>query len=280
MRVDQRVTAHLLPKVRCTNNHQQNLLEPMNNAKFGETLISPPGTISRAVYSKKSDKKKTRAKRKYDSDASGSKKTVHSRNGSTLSKYQNHYEPSVQMTKEEEAKWRLEARKKRNRDSAAASRRKVHSKINELENEVKEWKLKYNTLYQKLNEMEKIMKRGNSSMESQVSGKGKHTNQYIPVPFEETDSRYTPISPTDSPKLHSCSDYHIIPESFSLGSISPSSSFTFHHSSDIVNDQHTNEIIPESFSLGSMSPSSSFTFHHSSDVVNNQHINEFVSRQA
>ena len=36
-------------------------------------------------------------------------------------KYQNRYEPEVPMTKEELAEWRREARKKRNRESAAAS---------------------------------------------------------------------------------------------------------------------------------------------------------------
>lgn len=37
-------------------------------------------------------------------------------------KYQNRYVPDVEMTKEKEAEWRREARRKRNRESAAASR--------------------------------------------------------------------------------------------------------------------------------------------------------------
>lgn len=37
-------------------------------------------------------------------------------------KYQNRYVPDVPMTKEQEAEWRREARRKRNRESAAASR--------------------------------------------------------------------------------------------------------------------------------------------------------------
>jgi len=70
-------------------------------------------------------------------------------------KYQNRYEPDVPMTKEQEAEWRKEARKQRNRESAAASRSKVRNRIIELESEVEGWKAKYVALMQRLDALEK-----------------------------------------------------------------------------------------------------------------------------
>ena len=54
------------------------------------------------------------------------------------------YDPDVPMSKEETAAWRREARRVRNRESAAASRQKTKTRIEELENELKKWKEKYN----------------------------------------------------------------------------------------------------------------------------------------
>lgn len=69
-------------------------------------------------------------------------------------KYQNRYDPEVPMTKQEAAEWRREARRKRNRESAAASRNKVRNRISELENEVEEWKSKYSHLLERINRLE------------------------------------------------------------------------------------------------------------------------------
>lgn len=69
-------------------------------------------------------------------------------------KYQNHYEPDVPMTKEQAAEWRKEARRKRNRESAAASRNKVRNRIAELEQEVQDWKDKYSTLLKRIETLE------------------------------------------------------------------------------------------------------------------------------
>mmetsp|Transcript_15061 Transcript_15061/g.32899 ORF Transcript_15061/g.32899 Transcript_15061/m.32899 type:complete len:204 (-) Transcript_15061:556-1167(-) len=51
-------------------------------------------------------------------------------------KRQARYEPGVPMTKDELQKWRKQARRVRNRESAAASRQKTRERINELEGEV------------------------------------------------------------------------------------------------------------------------------------------------
>ena len=71
-------------------------------------------------------------------------------------KYQNRYDPEVPMTKEEAAEWRREARRKRNRESAAASRNKVRNRIAELEEEVEDWETKYNDLFQRIGALEYI----------------------------------------------------------------------------------------------------------------------------
>jgi hypothetical protein len=71
-------------------------------------------------------------------------------------KYQNRYVPDVPMTKEQEAEWRREARRKRNRESAAASRNKVRGRIAELEEEVKSWKKRYSMLLDRISALERI----------------------------------------------------------------------------------------------------------------------------
>jgi len=72
-------------------------------------------------------------------------------------KYQNRYKPEVRMTIEEEAEWRKEARRQRNRTSAANSRNKVRNRITELESEVDEWKSKCTSLTKRLEILEKRM---------------------------------------------------------------------------------------------------------------------------
>ncbi len=68
---------------------------------------------------------------------------------------QKRYEPETPMTKEQTAAWRREARKVRNRQSAAKSREKIKNRINVLELEVEEWKAKYQEVFQRLQELEK-----------------------------------------------------------------------------------------------------------------------------
>lgn len=58
-------------------------------------------------------------------------------------KKQSRYDPGVTMTRDELKSWRKEARRVRNRESAAASRQKNRERITELETEVDEIKQKY-----------------------------------------------------------------------------------------------------------------------------------------
>jgi len=69
------------------------------------------------------------------------------------------YDPAVPMSKEAAAIWRREQRRKRNRDSAAASRQRQRNRITELEEEVSEWKKKYNDAMLQLSKQEAELKR-------------------------------------------------------------------------------------------------------------------------
>jgi len=67
-------------------------------------------------------------------------------------KAQIQYNPDIPMTKEQLTAWRREMRRVRNRESAAASRRKVRDRIEELEEEVDVWKKRYQEVLGRLGE--------------------------------------------------------------------------------------------------------------------------------
>jgi bZIP transcription factor len=64
------------------------------------------------------------------------------------------YDPAIPMDKEQLAAWRREARRVRNRESAAASRQRIRGRIAELEDEVHDWKSKYITALSQLQSLE------------------------------------------------------------------------------------------------------------------------------
>ena len=67
------------------------------------------------------------------------------------------------MNKEDTAEWRREARRKRNRESAAASRNKVRNRIAELEDEVDGWKTKCENLFERIDALEKMSGNANAA---------------------------------------------------------------------------------------------------------------------
>lgn len=75
-------------------------------------------------------------------------------------KTQVQYNPDVPMTKEQLTSWRREMRRVRNRESAAASRRKVRDRIEELEEEVDVWKMRYEEAMARLARAEEKKREG------------------------------------------------------------------------------------------------------------------------
>eukprot|EP00586_Coscinodiscus_wailesii_P023726 CAMPEP_0172499836 /NCGR_PEP_ID=MMETSP1066-20121228/131645_1 /TAXON_ID=671091 /ORGANISM="Coscinodiscus wailesii, Strain CCMP2513" /LENGTH=188 /DNA_ID=CAMNT_0013273793 /DNA_START=74 /DNA_END=640 /DNA_ORIENTATION=+ len=104
------------------------------------------------------------------------------------------YEPDIPMSKEETAAWRREARRVRNRESAAASRRKTRDRIAQLESEVQDWKEKYLAALQRLKEIESSSVKENSKTRALLNA----------VSIERSaleNQEYTIVSPCSSPVL-------------------------------------------------------------------------------
>lgn len=81
-------------------------------------------------------------------------------------KKQSRYDPGVAMTKDELKAWRKEARRVRNRESAAASRKKNREAIDQLEVQVKEVQTKYDAALQYILDLEEKLKQSGSSSSS------------------------------------------------------------------------------------------------------------------
>ncbi len=98
---------------------------------------------------------------RYDDSASSSSSNSGDEESSSAANtsirgYKKHarYVPEVPMTKAELSAWRKEARRVRNRESAAASRQKTRSRIEELESEVDKLQEKYLQALQRIADLE------------------------------------------------------------------------------------------------------------------------------
>lgn len=83
-------------------------------------------------------------------------------------KMQIRYDPEVPMNKEQLAAWRREARRVRNRESAAASRQRIRDRITELEIERDEWKMRFAQATDRLAQLERLARGGDTG--SSVNG--------------------------------------------------------------------------------------------------------------
>lgn len=102
-----------------------------------------------------SKKRKAPAAKCKTAEMSTSNASVSSAEGGGKGKKtQVRYDPDVPMSKEQLAAWRREARRVRNRESAAASRQRIRNRISELEEEVGEWKSKYAEAMERLKRLE------------------------------------------------------------------------------------------------------------------------------
>ncbi|KAL3927961.1 MAG: hypothetical protein SGBAC_012863, partial [Bacillariaceae sp.] len=108
---------------------------------LNESLPASPLTEGALPPGAAGAEKKPPKKRKLDAAAEAE---------AARKKTQIRYDPEVPMSKEQLAAWRREARRVRNRESAAASRQRIRNRISELEDEVGEWKNRYAHAMQRL----------------------------------------------------------------------------------------------------------------------------------
>lgn len=123
-------------------------------------------------------------------------------------KKQTRYEPGVPMTKEELAAWRKEARRVRNRESAAASRHKTKERIEVLENEVATLQSKYDAALRRIAELEGQEKATVAAVAPQAPSS---FVSLVPPPR---------VSPQCSPKISPSPSPLIMHDSVSLGDLS------------------------------------------------------------
>jgi chromatin segregation and condensation protein Rec8/ScpA/Scc1 (kleisin family) len=79
-------------------------------------------------------------------------------------KTQVRYDPEIPMEKDQLAAWRKEARRVRNRESAAASRQRIRDRIAELEGEIGQWKQKYAMAMERLERLERVAAETNAEV--------------------------------------------------------------------------------------------------------------------
>uniref|UniRef100_A0A7S2KYZ9 BZIP domain-containing protein n=1 Tax=Leptocylindrus danicus TaxID=163516 RepID=A0A7S2KYZ9_9STRA len=104
------------------------------------------------------------------------------------------YDPDTPMSKEEAAAWRREARRVRNRQSAAASREKTRLRIQELEELSSYWQDKYLNLKQKVREYEE--QNGKAilvSEENSTCNAAHHVSVEDPPPQEQEQDVEVPV---------------------------------------------------------------------------------------
>jgi hypothetical protein len=115
-------------------------------------------------------------------------------------KCQARYDPGVPMTRDELTSWRKEARRVRNRESAAASRQRTREKIDELEDKLASLSSKYAAALKRIAQLEA----------------GVSNHPIVPTTVSQEDSSITQVSPISSPHLTSVSPASSPRSSFSL----------------------------------------------------------------
>lgn len=116
------------------------------------------------------------------------------------------YDPGVPMTRKELTAWRKEARRVRNRQSAAESRHRTRNRIEELEQKLSSLDEKYSAALKRIAELESSQ--CSSGMQSHhvsqecLGANGTESNATKPVPAPGVTTVVSPtISPAPSPKL-------------------------------------------------------------------------------
>jgi len=117
-------------------------------------------------------------------------------------KLQARYDPGVPMTRDELTSWRKEARRVRNRESAAESRKRTRDRIEELESEVSALNTKYQAALARIMELESrgdsstplFVPRNISQEKTLVRGKDSRSVFVSPCPSEVSSPCLSPVS--------------------------------------------------------------------------------------
>mmetsp|Transcript_2785 Transcript_2785/g.3667 ORF Transcript_2785/g.3667 Transcript_2785/m.3667 type:complete len:253 (-) Transcript_2785:541-1299(-) len=122
------------------------------------------------------------------------------------------YEPGVPMTKKELVKWRKEARRVRNRLSAAESRKKTRSRIEELEEAMGCLQKKYNVAMKRIVDLETMnedLKNTNSYHHNSWSSEpGLQVHDGVVSPLYSPKQHTLEEVPEELPSPLMLSDYH------------------------------------------------------------------------
>lgn len=118
------------------------------------------------------------------------------------------YDPGVPMTKEELTVWRKEARRVRNRESAAASRRRTRERISELEVQLDDLQGKYSAALKKIAELEAAAVSVNDSFTPLNVRQDREASVVSPSPSQTSSPVIAPVSPVASPRSSFCLDTH------------------------------------------------------------------------
>ena len=151
---------------------------------------------------KKPPKKRKVATGDTASRKNGKKNSNGTGDANKSKKTQIRYDPDVPMSKDQLAAWRREARRVRNRESAAASRQRIRNRISELEDEVGEWKAKYSEAIQRLEALEKCISENAAGVGQQQQQKEEQElQQNPPQQVEEPQGQSTTetMVPTSNP---------------------------------------------------------------------------------
>jgi len=156
---------------------------------------------------------------------------------------QNFYAPPTisSMSREELSEWRKEQRRKRNRESAAASRNKTRARIDELEGEVKQWKERYHEMEVKMRCMERhiqfLTKLNNASSLDQdgqprSADDGYHHQMSLPSsqpPIVVSHPNSPPRSPSPSASPTSNSNTVVVPNTVTSQTLPPPPAYSSNH---------------------------------------------------
>jgi hypothetical protein len=190
------------------------------------------------------------------------------------------YDPDVPMTREQTRAWRRDQRRKRNRESAAACRKRQRDLISVLEGEVAEWKAKFD------NALSKIKERDGEGAAMKLQAQ---IETMFVMPTRQKNRERSSCA-TPPPDAHFPDEIYSMSMVQSSNVISPydhpqlisypaSSSYNHHELHFPVLDDH-NVIAKANHWSGAAASPDEFKNTTTSRVEKRQHLNEIITRPA